>query len=120
MLVFRVCFESCDAFDDTRCLKMLMSLTLRSLSTLKLLSAVADKGARDPTALRGIRLGVVDLGFEIDLSFVLRGGSCAADVSDPGWETQSSERESNHACSIATPLTGQILVKAHEVICRKV
>jgi hypothetical protein len=112
-LMFRVCFDSCDSLDDWRCLEMLMSFELRSLSTLKLLSTVADSVGFEPSALRGIRLGVVDLGFEAGLSVFLRGGSCTAEVSDPAWEGQSSERESNQACSIATPFNQATLSKAH-------
>lgn len=74
-LMFRVCFDSCDSLDDWRCLEMLISFELRSLSTLKLLSAIADNEGFEPSALRGMRLGVVDFGFEADLSVVLRGGS---------------------------------------------
>lgn len=46
--------------------------------------------------LRGIRLG-----YSCALFFLSEEGSCAIELTDPGWETQSSDKESSQACSIA-------------------
>lgn len=96
---------SCESFEGERseAIGMLMSFWLRSLKIL-LLSCVAEGIFLLPLPKRGILLpldrnleGVVP--FLVALPADSPGGG---DASDPGWETQSSERESSHAWSMAT------------------
>lgn len=77
---------------------MLISLALRSLKTLA--SLLGGNDDRGPGVLLGIRLGnSCDVRFEEE-SFAFGGGSWGSELSEPGCETQSSDRESSHAWSI--------------------
>ncbi len=87
-------FEGCREF---RCDNgMLLSLRLRSLRGL---SCPAAHGCFWGLYL-GIRLDTARAWEESDVVFDKDGNDCTGD-SDRGCETQSSESESNHACSIA-------------------
>jgi hypothetical protein len=92
-----VLLTSRDSFEGRRWWEMLMSFALRSLKILTLLSPVAGSDDIEPSVLRGKRLGRSFAGSSVSFGVSPSGGKQAADVSDLGWDIQSSESESSHA-----------------------
>ena len=89
-------------------METLISLALRSLRIAGLVSPIEDIDSLLLGVLRGIRLGRWR-GFEsgvMQLLLFVRGGSLSYELS-PGWETQSSDSESSHACAMAGDVGGQ-------------